>query len=115
MGGLVRAITPTECRIAYTDRRASGGVSLHRPDMSFPVGPLKEDWYTLAGLPCGSDSWPPLPDEVDILLQPDAAKPTYYQFAVTPEEAKYGCGEYCAIRKRSTDQRFQELDGSRPD
>lgn len=91
VGGLVRPITPTECRIAYTEDALLVAFRCTEPDMSFPVGLLKEDWYALAGLPCGSDSWPPLPDEVDILLQPDAAKPAYYQFAVTPEEVKYGC------------------------
>jgi hypothetical protein len=63
VGGLVRPITPTECRIAYTEDALLVAFRCTEPDMSFPVGLLKEDWYALAGLPCGSDSWPPLPDE----------------------------------------------------
>ena len=91
VGGETRPITPAECRIAYTDSALLVAFRCAEPDMSFPVGPLKEDWYGLAGLPCGSDAWPPLPDEVDILVQPDSSKPAYYQFAVTPEGMKYGC------------------------
>lgn len=91
VGGETRPITPTECRIGYTDSALLVAFRCAEPDMSFPVGLLKEDWYQLAGLPSGSDSWPPLPDEVDILVQPDSSKPAYYQFAVTPEGVKYGC------------------------
>jgi alpha-glucosidase (family GH31 glycosyl hydrolase) len=43
------------------------------------------------GLPSATDSWPPFPDEVDLLIQPDTGSPSYFQFAATLEGLKFGC------------------------
>lgn len=90
-GGDNRAAAPTECRIAYSQDALLVGFRCKENDMSFPVGTLKTDWYSLAGLPSGSDSWPPFPDEVDILIQPDVDRDAYYQFAAIPDGSKFGC------------------------
>jgi len=65
--------------------------------MSFPYANLDKnlwtsaDWYSLQGLPSASNNWPPNPDEVDFLIQPDTGIPSYYQFAATPQGLKFGC------------------------
>jgi alpha-glucosidase (family GH31 glycosyl hydrolase) len=90
-GGETRPATPTECRVAYDGTALFVAFRCQENNMSFPAGLQKADWYSLAGLPSGSDSWPPFPDEVDLLIQPDAGAQSYYQFAVTPDASKYGC------------------------
>ncbi|MGH9618318.1 MAG: hypothetical protein ACRD45_01225, partial [Bryobacteraceae bacterium] len=90
-GGDNRPAASTECRIAYSRQALFVAFRCKENDMSFPVGTLKADWYSLAGLPSGSDSWPPFPDEVDLLIQPDTGKQSYYQFAVTPDGSKFAC------------------------
>jgi hypothetical protein len=90
-GGDHRTVTPTECRIGYDTNTLLVVFRCEENDLSFPVGLQKADWYALRGLPSGSDSWPPFPDEVDLLIQPDMGNSCYYQFAVTPEGLKFGC------------------------
>ena len=41
--------------------------------------------------PRQANNWPPNPDEVDFLIQPDTGVPSYYQFAATPQGLKFGC------------------------
>ncbi len=66
-------------------------------DMSFPYANLDKDlwpaadWHSLHGLPSAANNWPPNPDEVDFLIQPDTGIPSYYQFAATPQGLKFGC------------------------
>ena len=90
-GGDSRPVTPTECRIGYDSNTLLVVFRCEENDLSFPVGLQKADWYALRGLPSGSDSWPPFPDEVELLIQPDMGNPCYYQFALTPEGLKFGC------------------------
>jgi alpha-glucosidase (family GH31 glycosyl hydrolase) len=64
--------------------------------MSFPYSNLDKnlwpvDWHSLHGLPSEANNWPPNPDEVDFLIQPDASVPSYYQFAATLQGLKFGC------------------------
>jgi hypothetical protein len=91
LGGDNRPVTPAECRIGYDSSALLVVFRCEENDLSFPVGLQKADWHALQGLPSGSDSWPPFPDEVDLLIQPDVGNPCYYQFAVTPEGLKFGC------------------------
>lgn len=96
-GGEDRPVTGTECRIA---RNSDALLILFRCEersMSFPYANLdtdwwqQADWHSLPGLPSGSQTnWPPNPDEVDFLVQPDPGVPSYYQFAATPQGLKYG-------------------------
>src|SRR5208283_6211667 len=70
-------------------------------DMSFPYANLdanlwpEADWYSMRGLPSGpsglQSNWPPHPDEVDFLIQPDKDVPSFYQFAATPQGLTFGC------------------------
>ena len=101
VGGEDQPATPTECRIAYTDDALFILCRCTEDDMSFPYANLdakwwpEADWYSLRGLPSGQSgvqsNWPPNPDEVDFLIQPDPAVPTYYQFAATPQGLTFGC------------------------
>ena len=91
VGGEDRPATPTECRIAYDSTALLVVFRCAENDMSFPVGLQEANWYSLAGLPSGSDSWPPFPDEVDLLIQPDIGAQSYHQLAVTLEGLKFGC------------------------
>ena len=65
--------------------------------MSFPYANLDPDWWpevnwhSLHGLPSANNNWPPNPDEVDFLVQPDTRIPSYYQFAATPQGLRFGC------------------------
>jgi len=90
--------TPTECRVGYNDDAIFVLFRCTEPNMSFPYTNLDADWWraanwhSLPGLPSGSKgNWPPNPDEVDFLIQPDRAIPSYYQFAATPQGLKFGC------------------------
>ena len=90
--------TATECRIAYSSDALVILFRCQENDMSFPYANLdahlwrSADWHSLPGLPSGSDNnWPPNPDEVDFLIQPDPSIPSYYQFAATPQGLKFGC------------------------
>lgn len=91
VGGEDRPATPTDCRIAYNSNTLFVLFRCDEHDMSFPVGFQEANWYSLAGLPSGSDSWPPFPDEVDLLIQPDVNSQSYYQFAMTLDGSKFGC------------------------
>lgn len=93
-----RPATPTECRIAYSDDALFVAFRCTESDRTFPYANLdpelwaKANWHSLRGLPSGaSSSWPPYPDEVDILIQPDQAVPAFYQFAATPQGKKFAC------------------------
>jgi alpha-glucosidase (family GH31 glycosyl hydrolase) len=90
-GGENRPATQTECRIAYDSNTLLVVFRCEENGLSFPVGLQRGDWHSLHGLPSGSDSWPPFPDEVDLLIQPDMGNPCYYQFAATLEGLKFGC------------------------
>ncbi|MGD0745896.1 MAG: TIM-barrel domain-containing protein [Verrucomicrobiota bacterium] len=89
--------TPTECRIAYNSDTLFILCRCTESDMSFPYANLDADswseanWHSLPGLPSASNNWPPNPDEMDFLIQPDTGIPSYYQFAATPQGLKYGC------------------------
>jgi len=89
-GGENRPATPTECRVAYDNNALRVVFRCKENNLSFPAGLQKGNWFSMPGLPSGSDSWPPFPDEVDLLIQPDMGNPSYYQFAVTLEGLKFG-------------------------
>jgi hypothetical protein len=97
VGGDNRPATPTECRIAYNSDALFALFRCGESDMSFLYANLDADswsevnWHSLHGLPSASNNWPPNPDEVDFLIQPDAGVPSYYQFAATPQGLKSGC------------------------
>ena len=97
VGGFNRPVTPTECRVAYNSDALYVVFRCGEPDMSFPYANLDADlwreanWHSLHGLPSAANNWPPYPDEVDFLIQPDAGVPSYYQFAATPQGLSFGC------------------------
>ena len=97
VGGFDRPVTPTECRVAYNSDALYVVFRCVEPDMSFPYSNLDKslwppvDWHTLHGLPSTANNWPPNPDEVDFLVQPDTGVPSYYQFAATPQGLSFGC------------------------
>ena len=98
VGGVTRPATPTECCIAYNSDALFVVFRCEEPNMSFPYTNLDTkhwlatDWHSLHGMPSGSHlNWPPYPDEVDFLVQPDKSVPSYYQFAVTEQGLKFGC------------------------
>ena len=97
VGGEDRPATPTECRIAVSSDALHILFRCEESGMSFPYANLDKklwtsaDWYSLQGLPSASNNWPPNPDEVDFLIQPDTGIPSYYQFAATPQGLKFGC------------------------
>ncbi len=106
VGGEDQPATPTECRVGYNDDALLVMCRCTEDDMSFPYSNLDADlwreanWQSLPGLPSASNNWPPNPDEVDILIQPDTAIPSYYQFAATPQGSKYGC---CRVMSSRTE------------
>jgi alpha-glucosidase (family GH31 glycosyl hydrolase) len=96
VGGEDRRATPTECRVAYSSDALLILFRCEESDMSFPYANLDKnlwpvDWYSLHGLPSANNNWPPNPDEVDFLIQPDTGIASYYQFAATPQGLKFGC------------------------
>jgi hypothetical protein len=97
VGGFNRPVTPTECRVAYNSDALYVVFRCGEPDMSFPYANLDADlwreanWHSLHGLPSAANNWPPYPDEVDFLIQPDAGVPSYYQFAATLQGLSFGC------------------------
>ncbi len=97
VAGEDRPATPTECRIALSSDALLILFRCEESDMSFPYANLDKnlwssaDWYSLHGLPSASNNWPPNPDEVDFLIQPDTSIPSYYQFAATSQGLKFGC------------------------
>jgi len=97
VGGQGRPSKATECRIAYNSDALFVAFRCEESNMSFPYANLdaglwrEVDWYSLRGLPSGNNNWPPNPDEVDFLIQPDTGIPSYYQFAATPQGLKFGC------------------------
>ncbi len=97
VGGEDRPATPTEFRIALSSGALHVLFRCEESDMAFPYANLDKDlwasadWYSLHGLPSASNNWPPKPDEVDFLIQPDTAVPSCYQFAATPQGLKFGC------------------------
>jgi alpha-glucosidase (family GH31 glycosyl hydrolase) len=97
VGGQVRPSKATECRIAYNSDALFVAFRCEESDMSFPYANLdaglwrEVDWHSLHGLPSGNNNWPPNPDEVDFLIQPDTGVPSYYQFAATPQGLRFGC------------------------
>ena len=93
-GGENRPATPTECRIAYNNDALLVVFRCEESNLSFPAGAQNADWYSLHGLPSASDSWPPFPDEVDLLIQAGMGKLSYYQFAATLEGRKFGCARF---------------------
>jgi alpha-glucosidase (family GH31 glycosyl hydrolase) len=96
-GGQNGRVTPTECRLAYNSRVLLVVFRCEENNLSYPYANLdpqywrNANWYALDGLPSGTNNWPPYPDEVDILIQPDTAIPSYYQFAATLQGMKFGC------------------------
>jgi alpha-glucosidase (family GH31 glycosyl hydrolase) len=97
VAGENRPATPTDCYVAYTSDALFVAFRCEESDMSFPYANLDGDWWpeanwnSLHGLPSASNNWPPYPDEVDFLIQPDTSIPSYYQFAATPQGLKFGC------------------------
>ncbi len=96
-GGESRPATPTECRIAYNRDTLFVVFRCEENDLSFPYANLnpqwwpEANWYSLHGLPSAANNWPPYPDEVDLLIQPDTGNPSYYQFAAALQGLKFGC------------------------
>jgi hypothetical protein len=104
VGGSNLSATPTECRISHSEEELFVTVHCEERNLGFPYAHLDEagwpnaDWYSLQGLPSGSRPiCPPYPDEVDLLLQPDAGIPVYYQFAATLQGLKFGCKREIAL------------------
>jgi alpha-glucosidase (family GH31 glycosyl hydrolase) len=97
VGGQSGPVTPTGCRIGYNSHALFVGFRCEENDMSFPYANLdanwwpEANWYSLHGLPSAANNWPPYPDEVDLLIQPRAGVPFYYQFAATLQGLKFGC------------------------
>jgi alpha-glucosidase (family GH31 glycosyl hydrolase) len=97
VGGDNCSATPTECRISYSNSALFVVFRCQESDISFPYANLDPDswreatWRSLRGLPSASNNWPPYPDEVDFLIQPDAGVPSCYQFAATLQGLKFGC------------------------
>ena len=97
VGGEDRPATPTECRVAYNSDALFVLFRCRESDMSFPYDNLNTtwwpivDWHSLHGLPSANNNWSPNPDEVDFLIQPDVGAPSYYQFAATPQDLRFGC------------------------
>jgi alpha-glucosidase (family GH31 glycosyl hydrolase) len=97
VGGENQPATPTECRIAYNSSTLFLVFCCTESNMSFPYVNLDKiwwpaaDWHSLHGLPSAANNWPPNPDEVDFLIQPDTGSPSYYQFAATPQGLIFGC------------------------
>jgi alpha-glucosidase (family GH31 glycosyl hydrolase) len=97
VGGQNQPATPTECSIAYNSDTLFIMFRCAESDMSFPYANLNKewwptvDWYSLRGLPSAANNWPPNPDEVDFLIQPDTGTPSYYQFAATLQGLTFGC------------------------
>jgi len=106
VGGENLPATPTECRIAHNSVALFILFRCTEDDMSFPSANLdanvwpEADWYARRGLPSGptglQSNWPPNPDEVDFLIQPDKDVPSYYQFAATPQGLTFGCSRSLA-------------------
>lgn len=103
VGGENRPATPTQCLISYNHDALFVACRCSEDDMSFPYANLDADlwreanWHSLPGLPSAANNWPPNPDEVDILIQPDTASPSYYHFAATPQGLKFGCNRELSI------------------
>ncbi len=97
VGGENRPATPTECHVGYNSDALFILCRCMEDNMSFPYSNLDADlwreanWHSLRGLPSAANNWPPNPDEVDVLIQPDATNPSYYQFAATPQGLKFAC------------------------
>ena len=97
VGGQQRQATQTECRVAYNSDSLFLVFRCKESNMFFPYANLDEDWWpevnwhSLHGLPSANNNWPPNPDEVDLLIQPDTSIPSYYQFAATPQGLRFGC------------------------
>ncbi|MGB6745112.1 MAG: hypothetical protein WBE38_15805, partial [Terracidiphilus sp.] len=96
VGGENRPAVPTECRVAYNSDALFVVFRCGESDMSFPYANLdanwwpEADWHSLHGLPSAANNWPPNPDEVDLLIQPDTGISSYYQFAATPQGLRFG-------------------------
>ena len=96
VGGFEHPATSTECRVAYTSDTLFVTFRCEESDMSFPYHDLDKnlwpvDWNALRGLPSAANNWPPNPDEVDFLIQPDPDTSSYFQFAATPQGLRFGC------------------------
>lgn len=108
VGGENLPATPTECRIAYNSDVLFILYRCTEDDMSFPYANLdgniwpSADWYSLRGLPTADNNWPPNPDEVDFLIQPDKDVPSYHQFAATPQGLTFGCSRSLAPNNNVT-------------
>jgi alpha-glucosidase (family GH31 glycosyl hydrolase) len=97
LGGEDRPATPSECRLAYDSDALFVLFRCEEKDMAFPYANLDvnswpvADWSSLHGLPSAANNWPPNPDEVDFVVQPSTATPSYFQFAATPQGLRFGC------------------------
>ncbi len=97
VGGQGHPTTSTECRISYTSDTLFVVFRCQESDMSFPYANLDPDlwretnWHSMHGLPSAANNWPPYPDEVDILIQPNPSVSSYFQFAATPQGLRFGC------------------------
>ena len=104
VGGFDRPATPTECRVAYNSDAIFVVFRCGESDMSFPYHDLDKslwpvaDWHSLHGLPSAANNWPPNPDEVDFLIQPDPSTPSYFHFAATPQGLRFGCERQLSLR-----------------
>ena len=117
VGGFDRPVTPTECRVAYNSDALFVVFRCEESDMSFPYANLdpatwrEVNWHRLRGLPSGANlNWPPYPDEVDFLIQPDASVPSYYQFAATPQGLKFACNRLLSPNTDASADEAADLD-----
>ena len=89
-GGQNLPATPTECRLGWNSDALLVVFRCAENNLSFPVVPRDAwEWYEQINARKYSDAL--FPDQVDVLIQPDMASPSYYQFAVTPDGKKLGC------------------------
>ena len=98
VGGDKQPAQNTECRVAHDSGALLVVFRCSEKDMASSYANLDENlwskanWDALRGLPSGAiSSWPPYPDEVDFLVQPDRSKSIVYQFAATPQGRYFGC------------------------
>ncbi len=108
VGGEDRPATPTACHLGYSNDALFVVCRCSEENMSFPYSNLdaglwrEANWHSLRGLPSNANNWPPNPDEVDFLIQPDPVIPSYYHFAATPQGLKYGCNRVLSSSSKVT-------------
>ena len=86
-GGDNSAVTPTECRMAYSADTLYVGFRCTENNLKFPVT-SHEDWYSQLFSATEQDAC--FPDKVDFFVFPDLTNATRYQFALTKDGQRFG-------------------------